>query len=233
MTYLTRIYLVPLLLLGVGLETTAHAQVDMGADIVSRYVWRGADFGESASIQPELSATFGDLTVGTWGSFAVNPEAAGDNEHDLWIDYSVASSAGTFSLGVTDYYFPNAGPGIFDFDGEGEGAHQIEPYVGYSGTASFPVSLSASMFVYNEPDNSVYLAASYPWAIDGVELAATIGASAGESALYGTDGFGVVHLSLDASKNVPITEAFALPVSVSYIVNPYAEQSYLVFGISL
>lgn len=234
MVYLKHIALVPLCVVLVAWGAPAHAQrIDLGADIVSRYVWRGADFGESASVQPALSFAFGGLEVGTWGSFAVNPEAAGANEHDLWVSYSVESSSGTFSLGVTDYYFPNAGPGFFDFRDHGEGAHQVEPYVGYTGPDAFPVGLSASMFVYNEPDHSVYLSASYPFAIDGVDLAASVGASTGESALYGTDTFGVVHMALSVSRSIPFTAAFALPVSVSYILNPYAEQSYLVFGLSL
>lgn len=231
MHHLKPLYLVPLLLLcGVG---TAHAQVDAGADIVSRYVWRGTDFGESASIQPYLSVGSGGFEIGTWGSFAVDPASANANEHDLWISYSVESSSGTFSFGATDYYFPNAGVGFFDFSDNGEGAHQIEPYVGYSGPESFPISLSVRMFTYNEPDNSVYLAAGYPWAVDGVDLTASIGTSAGESVMYGTDTFGVVHLALGVSKDIPLTEQFALPIGVSYILNPYAERSYLVFGISL
>jgi len=232
MIYLRRLYLVPFLALLIA--GSAHAQrVNVGADLVSRYVWRGTDFGESASIQPALSIAVGGLEVGTWGSFAVNPEAAGANEHDLWASYSIALPTGTVSLGVTDYYFPNAGPGFFDFGDGGDGAHQIEPYLSYSGPETFPISLSASVFAYNEPDHSVYLSAGYPFAIDGVDVTASVGASAGESALYGTSTFGVVHMALGVSRSIPLTEQFALPVSVSYILNPYAERSYLVFGVSL
>src|SRR5690625_3783970 len=40
--------------------TDAEAQrFNVGADIVSRYVWRGTDFGESVSIQPTLSFSAG------------------------------------------------------------------------------------------------------------------------------------------------------------------------------
>lgn len=104
--------------------------------------------------------------------------------------------------------------------------------MGYTGPESFPISLYAGVFVYNDPDNSVYLSAAYPFAVDGVDLSVRASASGGESVLYGTSGFGIIETSLTAARAVPITDTFSLPVKVSYIVNPYAERSYLVFGIT-
>lgn len=203
-------------------------EFSLGADLVSRYVWRGADFGESASIQPALSVNSGGLEVGTWASYSMDPQSADFNEHDIWIGYST----GPLSFGVTDYYFPNAGVDFFNFEGDGAGAHWIEPFVSLTGPETFPITFYASYFAYNDPDNSVYLNASYPFAIDGVDLSFGVGASATESALYGTDGFGVIDVMLTASKSVPLTDAFALPLSVAYVLNPYAEKSFLVFGLS-
>jgi uncharacterized protein (TIGR02001 family) len=206
----------------------------LGADIVSRYIWRGTDFGESASIQPALTFSYEGLQVGSWASYAVDPSAAGVNEHDLWASYTFSTEhAGSFGAGVTDYYFPNAGAAFFDFDGDGAGAHWIEPFVSYTGPSSFPLSLYGGMFVHNDPDNSIYLQATYPFAVDGVTLALTAAASGGESALYGTDKFGIVMTGLTASRALPITESFSLPLYVSYIVNPYREKSILVFGVRL
>lgn len=217
------------LILAAGLVMPAAAQdFSLGADIVSRYVWRGSDFGESASIQPALSVSAEGFEVGTWASYAMNPESAGDNEHDIWVGYTT----GPLSFGVTDYYFPNAGVDFFNFKGHGEGAHIIEPYVSLTGPASFPVTVYAGYFAHNDPDNSVYLNASIPFAVDGVDFSFGMGASAIESALYGTDGFGVIDVTLAASKSVPLTDSFALPLSVAYILNPYAEKSFLVFGLS-
>ena len=223
-------------------------EFSFGADIVSRYVWRGVDFGESASVQPALTFSSGGLEIGTWASYATNPGSADANEHDLWIGYS----AGAFSVGITDYYFPNAAVahdehdhdhdeeeeeaeiiGFFDFSGDGEGGHWIEPYVSFNGTDSFPVTLYAAYMAHNDVDNSLYLNASVPFAVGGVEMSFGIGASAGESAFYGTDGFSIIDMALGASKSIPITDKFELPVSVSYILNPTDEKSFLVFGISL
>ncbi len=201
---------------------------DVGADVVSRYVWRGADYGESASVQPALSFSAGGFEIGTWASYAMHPEGAAANEHDIWISYST----GSVSFGVTDYYFPNAGFDFFDFGDDGQGAHMIEPFVAVSGPSTFPIAVYAGYFAYNDPDKSIYLNATYPFAIDGVDLSFGIGASVAESAVYGTDGFGIIDMTLAASKSIPVTEGFSLPLSVAYVLNPYAERSFLVLGLS-
>ena len=207
----------------------------LGADFVSRYVWRGTDFGEAASIQPALSYAASGFEVGTWASYAIDPDAAVVNEHDVWIGYTIeTSSAGSISFGVTDYYFPApGGVGFFEFDGDGEGAHWLEPYAAYTLPGSVPLTLYGAAFLHNDPDRSLYLQASLPVKIDGVEVGLTAGAVGARSDLYGTDGFSFVNLALSVSKPVIITDQFALPISVAYILNPEAERSYLVFGISL
>lgn len=210
-------------------------QFSVGADFVSRYVWRGTDFGEAASIQPAFSLSSSGFEVGTWASYAIVPDAAAVNEHDVWIGYTIeTSSAGSFTFGVTDYYFPTPeGVGFFEFDGDGQGAHWIEPYAGYTLPGSIPISLYGAVFYHNDPDHSLYVQASLPIEIDGVEVGLTAGAVGAQSGLYGTEDFTFVNLALSVAKPITITEQFALPMSVTYILNPDAERSYLVFGISL
>lgn len=208
--------------------TTVAQSFSIGSDLVSRYVWRGTDFGESLSIQPTLEFASGDLAVGTWASYSIAADGSGANEHDIYVSYT----AGPFSFGVTDYYFPGpGGTGFFEFDDGGDGAHWIEPFVSFAPTESF--SLWASVFAYNDPDNSIYLEGSYAFDVQDVSLGLTAGIVPGESAFYGTTDFALVNLGLSASKGVAITEQFSLPISVSYIINPDAERTFLVFGISL
>lgn len=217
-----------------GMGPVAQAQpVDLGADVVSRYVWRGTDFGESLSIQPSLSYSANGFTVGSWGSFATSPGAAGVDEHDLYASYSVETAGGTVEVGVTDYYFPSAGAGFFNFDGRGRGAHQIESSLSYTGPDRFPLSLYGGVFVHNEPDHSVYLQASYPFSVESVDLAMTVGGTPSASAFYGTQTAGVINTGLSASKELSITDTFSLPVSVRYVLNPYTEKTFFVFGVHL
>ena len=222
----------------------------IGADVVSRYVWRGIDFGESMSVQPALTLGFGGLEVGAWGSYSISASGAGANENDLWATYTVATSNGaSFSFGFTDYYFPGPGePGFFVTD-----AHTLELSASFSGPESFPISLYAGRMSRNDPDNSLYLEASVPVsAFEDVDVSLTAGMVAGESEFYGTEGTAFVNLGISASKDLVITDDFAVPVSVSYIVNanrlgeedhmghdhehdhgPDPDRAFLVFGFSL
>ena len=227
-------YALILAALFVGAEVKAQ-EFSLGSDLMSRYVWRGTDFGESVSLQPALAFSYKGLEIGSWASYSIASDGSAANEHDIWLSYTFESaSSGSFSIGVTDYYFPSpGGTGFFDFSGDGEGAHWIEPFASYTGPESFPITLYGALFGHNDPDNSTYLEASYPFTPDGIGLDVMVGAVTGESAFYGTDGFSLVNVGLTASRDVQLTEQFSLPVSVSYIMNPETERTFLVFGISL
>jgi len=237
---LSKPLLIPLMFLTLILSVnTAKAQVSLGADVVNRYVWRGFDFGNSVNIQPSISYTAGGFSVGAWGAFATDDASA--DENDLWIGYTFDLGSGSsIGFGATDYYFPAQGT-FFDYDGNGNGAHWIEPYVSYSGPDTFPISLSASIVATNDVDfdgetaNPVYLQASYPFKIsDTVDMSFTFGAITSESAnFYGVTDAAVTNLNISATKEIKISESFSLPINASYILNPYSEISYLVVGFSL
>ena len=223
-----------LLALLFAVPVAASAQVNIGADLMSRYVWRGFDFGESFSIQPTLEYSEGPLTAGTWASYSLSADGGTANEHDLYISLSGEN----FSVGVTDYYFPSGGPAYLDqqvtspefFSGE---AHVLEPFASVTGPATFPVTLYGAVNVTNDDDYSTYLEASIPFTVEGVQLGLSAGVIPMASAYYGTTGPALTKAALSASKAIPITDEFALPVGVSYIINPYTERTFLVFGISL
>lgn len=190
----------------------------IGADIVSRYIWRGTDFGESMAVQPALTLGFGGLEMGAWGSYSISASGAGANENDLWASYTVSTSNGaSFSFGITDYYFPApGGHGFFVTD-----AHTLELSASVTGPESFPVSFLAGKMVRNDDDKSLYLEASVPVSsFQDVDLSLTAGMVAGESEFYGTEGTAFVNLGVSASKELVITDSFSLPLSVSYILNP-------------
>lgn len=214
----------------------ASAQsVSLGADFVNRYVWRGFDFGESFSVQPSLAVSGGNFEIGSWASYSISADGAGANEHDLWVGYNVETeSAGAFSFGLTDYYFPAPdGDDFFNFDGDGEGSHWLEPYLSYSAPGSFPITLYAAMMVHNDPDNSLYVEGNVPFEVAGTSMGATLGMVSGESAFYSVESASVVNMSISAEKEIKISDSFSLPISATYILNPTHERSFLVFGMSL
>lgn len=249
----TRSARIPLFALALALMLSVAGPVrgqsaSIGADVVSRYVWRGTDFGESMSVQPALTLGFGSLEVGAWGSYSISASGAGANENDIWATYTVAASNGSsFSFGFTDYYFP--GPGADGFFVTS--AHILELSASFTGPESFPISLFAGRMSRNDPDNSLYLEASVPVStFEDVDMSLTAGMVAGESEFYGTEGTAFVNLGISASKDLVITDDFSVPFTVSYIVNanrlaeedhmghdhdhgPDPDRAFLVVGFSL
>lgn len=231
-----------LLLVAVLVPTRpAHAQeFSVGADFMSRYVWRGFDFGESFSVQPTLEFSQGAFTIGTWASYSISADGSGANEHDLY----VSIAAGPVSFGLTDYYFPSGAIGL-DGGSFGVGAgdapffdvdsHTFEPFVSVEsgGFSLYGAFLLNSEFDDGDADYGPYVQAGYGFEVAGTELALAAGGILTESAFYGVNKTAVTNLSISAAKAIPITDSFAIPVGVSYIINPYSERTFLVFGISL
>ncbi len=209
----------PILCLVALTAVPARGQMTIGADLMSRYVWRGVDFGDAPSIQPYLKHTTGGLTIGTWGAY---PFAAGAavNEHDLYASYA----RGALEAGITDYFFPDSGD-YFDFQVEGN--HVIEPYISYSG----PVSVLLAVNALNDPDNSVYLELGYSGTFNAVEVSLFAGGTTAGSDWYGTTGAGLVAVGITARKDIALSPEFALPLSVSHIINPSAGKTYLIVGL--
>lgn len=97
------------LLLMTGIPVISMAQnkveADIGADLVSGYIWRGQDLG-NVSIQPSASVSYKGFSLSGWGSVGLDKEDT--KEFDLTFGYST----GGFSVSVTDYWF-DGGPEYF------------------------------------------------------------------------------------------------------------------------
>lgn len=197
----------------------AHAQVDITTTVMSRYNWRGTDFGGSPSIQPTFSYTKGGLSIGAWGAYATNGSPAG-TEIDLYATYSI----GDFTVLLTDYTFPDSAPGAFlDADGQ-----FVEVGLSYASEA-IPVTAFVGVFVLNDDDTSIYAELGYALGDVGLFLGLTPAASV----MYGTGKAGIVNTGLSYSKPLVISESLTVSLSSKFIVNPYAKNGFLLFGFSL
>lgn len=208
--------------------------IDVSADLVSRYVWRGMSLSASPAIQPDLSLTYGKLTLGTWASYTFSPEPF--QEVDLYLTY--ATPYLTFT--INDYYNPVDSIGfVGDYFqwGRSTTRHTLEGMVTFNGPESFPISLMAGLMFYgNDIDEegknyySTYLELSYPFEIKEVEILPFLGFTPAEG--YYGDGIGIVNLGLTATRTIDITEKFQLPLYGSLILNPTMEQVYFVVGLT-
>jgi hypothetical protein len=219
------------------LASTGVAQMSTGVDMYSRYIWRGLspDPSNAVSFQPSLSYASGDFSVGAWGAYSAIGTYA---EDDIWASYGIALPSGKLTATVTDYYIPSylpVGSTFFNYNTKkGSGSHTVEIGIGYAGGESFPLSLSAYYNViggFNDPDNSAYLQAAYPIMSD---LNLTVGFSPSKSTVwYITSKASLLNVGLSTSKTIKVTESFSIPFNAAYIMNPYTESAYLVFGITL
>ena len=182
-----------------------YGEVTIGADVVSRYVWRGTDYGNAAAVQPSIETTIGPVALGAWGSWSISPgpaDASG-NECDLY----ASTTVGPVGLTFTDYFFPAyAGTdSLLNLD--------IHVFELSAGADLGPVSVLAAANMSGDDDNSTYLELTYG--------AFSLGLGNGA---YSTDGeFAPVSIGVSASRD---------NFSASYIINPDQETSFLVFGVN-
>ena len=199
------------------LSTNISYSQDFGADLVSSYVWRGTQFGSGAHIQPYMDLGSGNLTGGVWGSIPTSAKGGG-NELDLWVSYDF----GPLALTLTNYTFPGDG-GVY---ADGEGLFNGDYTELAASTSIMGVDLSAGYFTEVE---ALYVELGF--STGAVDIAFGYGDDQGD-AFYADGGSGIVNMSFSGSKDIQISDTYALPVFGSFIINPEAETAFLVFGIS-
>jgi hypothetical protein len=96
--------------------------VSTGADIYTSYIWRGIKYGKGPVLQPKIEFTRGKFIAGAWGSF----DFSGYQEADIYLLFSLPAG---FTLGVTDYYYPDFD--YFDYT-QLTGSHAFEINLGFT-----------------------------------------------------------------------------------------------------
>ncbi len=190
-------------------------------DLVSSYIWRGA-YQTGISLQPGLSATYSGFFLSVWGSTDFSTSF---KEFDLSLGYEHLG----FSLTINDYWWEGEGNPYFDY----RNLHHYEAGIGYSFGEIFPLTLSWNTFWDKEA--STYIQAAYDVSLKDVKLNLAAGLSpwTGYYHKTGTKGFIIADVVFTASKSIPISQSFELPVFTQIIVAPNQNNVYLVFGLSL
>lgn len=239
-------------------KTGAPATFSVGADLVSRYIWRGADYGNSPGIQPAVAFSVAGFKAGFWGSYGLGQYSKQINdtvvvnmgnyaEFDFYLSYTLKG----FTIMAYDYFLPNSldpnsGNRYFDFKNNTTG-HTFEVCISWAGPEKFPLQLFAGTLVYgadkgkdstgvygagNDNNFSTYFEAAYQFNVKGFGVKPFIGGIPFGSSWYGPSA-GIINAGCTVSKSIPITKDYSLPVFGSIITNPQAESVFLVFGISL
>ncbi|HKK20867.1 MAG TPA: TorF family putative porin [candidate division Zixibacteria bacterium] len=244
--YIALILVLLLMVLSSG-NTSAQEKVTVntGVDLYSRYVWRGLDIASTPSIQPTLSADYCGFELGSWGAYTLSNQQSESDEIDFWLSYGRGLENGfSFTVIATDYYFPNAGIRLFNFNNydavtsdstPDPGAHTIELGATVTGPNSFPVGLSGYVNVYNDAGNNTYFQIDYPLSLEQADLNFFCGFAGGSKdnpGYYGTANLNAINMGVSAVREIKMNDTFSIPLTVSLIVNPQAEISYLLVGMS-
>ncbi len=245
-----------------NISKKGKSHISLGADLVSRYIWRGLQLGgNSPNIQPFFTFKRGGFEAGVWGAFSLS----GNNrsqEVDLHVSQSFAKDL--FTVTVTDYFFPNEF-GVYKYFKYGKNVtgHVFEGALTFNGTKKFPLTiLVATNFfgadaahIENDPGShdfnkktgiqySTYVELGYPFQVKNVSISTFIGFDATKlrkanintgykgESGYYGTGFGVINVGFSASKDIQITKKYALPLMVSLVTNPQTEKIYFVLGLS-
>lgn len=221
--------------------------VSASVDVISRYMWRGLMINDAPNVQPAITVQAGMLEMGLWGSSTLSKtNQAEDNyafshELDFWmgLSHTFGSGLGISAL-LTDFYFPNAGIGVSEFnnydDEDGPGGHTIEAGVSLSGPDALPLSLSAYINIFNDAGNNTYVELDYSTSLSAADFDCFLGVTGGSKknqAYYGSEDFAVINLGFTVSRELAVSESFSLPIFVTYILNPNADNNYLLVGFSL
>ena len=216
--------------------TLAQEKVEttVSADIVNQYIWRGLDLGNT-SLQPTLGIGYKGLSLSTWGSCGLT-----DSNDTKELDLTLGYTTGGLNIGITDYWF-NTGLDLqnryFKYDAH-ETNHVFEANIGYD---FGPLAVQwYTNFAGNDGTNkdgkhaySSYVEVIVPFRFSAIDWTATAGAVPYATTSYDTTGFAVTNLSLQATKDIKVTDSFSLPVFAQVSANPCAQKAYLVIGFTL
>ena len=224
--------LLPILLLpGVFNAARAQDQVkpQLSVDFVSSYVWRGMRLGKAA-VQPTLGLEWKGLEFSVWGN-------AGLVEHMGELDLTLSYTIGGLTLSIVDYWDDTSGMRYFYYKPK-DTAHVFEGAVAYD---FGPVAISWQTFfagndfqaVSGKRSFSSYFEVSAPFRLATLDWVAAAGVVPWASDYYNTKGFGLTNLSLKATKDIPVTEKFSLPIFAQLIANTVSGNFYFVAGITI
>ena len=217
-------------------------EVNLSADLVNRYIWRGFDVGKAPNIQPLLTFNYKNLEVGFWGTYALTDEATKFDELNLWFIYKNKLTKDiSYKISIIDYYFPNDGIKLgniknFNLADSTIGGHLINIGATLTGPESFPLSFNFNINAYNDAGYNNYFELSYPFNVNNIELLAFVGATTGSKEnyiYYETDNFSIINVGIKATKAIKISDEYSIPAFIGVSINPRSENAFIHFGITL
>lgn len=207
-------------------DTLPSITTSADVDLMSRFIWRGQEYDQAPSIQPELSVAWKGFTLGVWGAYKFT--GPGMQETDFYL----LKNIGPVTVGIGDYwsFCDTTSMDIFNYN-QKTTSHLLEAQLLLSGGEILPFNFLASYFFYGaDSSRSIYLELQYLFASGPIDMMFFAGFQ--PKGVYYAPKATFVNIGCTAIKTIDVTDRWSMPVSLSLIVNPSVKSAYLVAGIS-
>jgi len=208
-------------------DSSKSVTFSANADIFSQYIWRGLDYGHVPSLQPGVSASWKNFTLGAWGAYRI--AGPGDDE----LDFYISKEIGPVSLSVWDYWsYSKTNPSTFLNYNRESTSHLLEGQILLSGGDKLPFNLLGSYFFYgSDPSKSIYLELQFVQPIKRAELMIFTGFQPKGS--FYAEKAGFVNIGATFRQPMLVSDNWNLDLLLSLIANPQAKTFFLTIGVSL
>jgi len=258
-------------------EQISDFQIRYGMSLSSRYMWRGLNLSKAPVFEPYASFLFHGLELSFYGVYGLseseakhpdfekpsNPGAIYQPHLDKIafsqiisnLFYNFGTEIGTFTLGVTGYYFPDMllkqstinslgdtgfvyiNPLWNNWEDNREGAHTVEANFRYSGNEDFPLWVVVAYNFYNDPDNSVFAEVGYTFRVLKNNLSIFAGGVLDASEWYQftvkngvlRDGTGLTNFGFILNRELKLENWLTLDFALIDVMNFYEERNTILF----
>jgi hypothetical protein len=211
---------------------TSYSQIKFSeAEIMvhNQYVWRGQKIGTGALIEPSVTFSSGNFSLNAWSAFTFDKSY---KEFDLIPSYQFKR----FTLTLLDYYIPDLeGTNKYLNFREGESRHSLELTAdNYSVEKQRLKWIIGTFFAGDQNEEtgntnySTYIEVKYPFTVLGIDAEPFAGITPFRG-LY-ADKFAFVNAGIAFSKELDLKLPFTIPLNLSFISNPYTDQTFVTFG---
>lgn len=217
--------------------------VDLNLNIANNHLWRGIEVSDGLVLTSSLSIHDKNdhVRLGVWSG----TNASGDYKE---LNYFAEFRASGWKLAFWDTY--NFSPDatynnreFFNYSARTTGRF-LDAILSYNADERFPLTMSWSTVVFGRDRNadntankySTFVYAEYPvvrgsqWRID-LGCGGTFALNpAGDSSTFYSDGAGIIHTELRASRSIRITKNVKLPIHASVVWNPKCDRAFFQLG---
>lgn len=224
-----RYYYLCFFLFGMLTAVGQKPEVEGELMLLSRHVWRGTQLGNDLAIEPSVTISGGRFSFNFWAALTPNNSYS---EIDLIPSYSFNN----YTVTLLNYYNPVPGEQneYLNFR-KGESRHSLElsldNYVAEKQRLKWMIGtflLGDKNEETEKPNYSTYLELKYPFSFWVLEAEPFVGLTPFRG--YYADKFAVINTGVSISKELDLKLPFSIPISLSFISNPYHKQSFVIFA---